>query len=161
MHSCPHHEGARNAGRTMRPQPRVQKWKAHECSHHESTGHIRRSARSGFFGLLRALPGNALGLTPSSPRYVTCARSGAGRDGPDSVRDHTTWADAQRRCKWGESPPRSAPRSVVRQPMVRASRFAGVRTHPLYKECASPQTCALDTRRRPDAGAITASPPRD
>ena len=82
-------------------------------SHHESTGHIRRSARGGFFGLLRALPGNALGLTPSSPRYVTCARSGAGRGGPDSVRDHTTWADAQRRCKWGESPPRSAPRSVV------------------------------------------------
>jgi len=128
-------------------------------SHHESTGHIRRSARSGFFGLLRALPGNALGLTPSSPRYVTCARSGTGRGGPDSVRDHTTWADAQRRCTWGESPPRSASRSVVRQPMVCASRFAGVRTHPLYKECASPRACALNTHRRPDAAASTASRP--
>ena len=58
-------------------------------------------------------PANTRRLSPSSPRYVTCARSGAGRGGPDSVRDHTTWADAQRRCRWGESPPRSAPRSVV------------------------------------------------
>lgn len=59
----------------------------------------------------------------------------------------------------GGSLPRSAPRNVVRQPMVCASRFSGVRTHPLYKECASPRACALDTRRRPDAAASTASRP--
>ena len=32
-------------------------WEAHERSHHESTGSIRRSARSGFHGLLRTAPG--------------------------------------------------------------------------------------------------------
>jgi hypothetical protein len=31
-------EGAGNAGRTMRPQPRVQNKKAHERSHHGHTG---------------------------------------------------------------------------------------------------------------------------
>lgn len=55
------------------------------------------------------------------------------------------------------APVRTAQRG--RQPMVRASRFAGVRMHPLYKECTSPRACALDTRRQPDAGAIAASRP--
>jgi hypothetical protein len=51
-------EGARNAGRAMRPQPRVRVgWKAHERSHHGRAGGIRRSARSGFHGLLRTAPG--------------------------------------------------------------------------------------------------------
>jgi hypothetical protein len=95
-------------------------------------------------------PANTRRLSPSSPRYVTCARSEAGRGGPDSVRDHTTWADAQRRCRWGESPPRSAPRSVVvsrwfaphaspspRAPFVQGMRLAGLRpdTPPSVRRC--------------------------
>ena len=39
------------------------------------------------------------------------------------------------------TPVRTAQRG--RQPMVCASRFAEVRTHPLYKECTSPLACAL------------------
>jgi hypothetical protein len=54
----PPREGARNAGRAMRPQPRVRVgWRAHERSHHGRAGGIRRSARSGFHGLLRTAPG--------------------------------------------------------------------------------------------------------
>src|SRR6266481_2474478 len=36
-------EGAGNAGRAMRPQPRVQMKKAHERSHHGHTGTTRHS----------------------------------------------------------------------------------------------------------------------
>jgi len=50
-------EGARNAGRAMRPQPHAQSKTSARVRHHESTGQIRRSARGGFIGLLRALPG--------------------------------------------------------------------------------------------------------
>src|SRR5258708_2790165 len=41
-------EGAGNAGRWMRPQPRVQMKKAHERRHHGHTGITRRSPRNGF-----------------------------------------------------------------------------------------------------------------
>jgi hypothetical protein len=41
-------EGAGNAGRSMRPQPRVQMKKAHERSHHGHTGTTRHSPRNGF-----------------------------------------------------------------------------------------------------------------
>jgi len=40
-------EGARNAGRIVRPQPRAQLEKAHERSHHGRRTLVRRSARSG------------------------------------------------------------------------------------------------------------------
>jgi len=53
------------------------------ASHHESTGHIRRSARDGFFGLLRALPGNGRSLTPSSPRYLLAPGRAARKSSPD------------------------------------------------------------------------------
>jgi hypothetical protein len=41
-------EGARNAGRAMRPQPRVYKKQTHERSHHGHTGTTRHSPRNGF-----------------------------------------------------------------------------------------------------------------
>src|SRR6266478_5266028 len=41
-------EGAGNAGRPTRPQPRVQMKKAHEHSHHGHTGTSRHSPRNGF-----------------------------------------------------------------------------------------------------------------
>src|SRR5258708_40363828 len=40
-------EGAGNAGRSMRPQPRVQMKKAHERSRHAHTGINRNSTRTG------------------------------------------------------------------------------------------------------------------
>jgi len=78
------HKGAGNAGRAMRPQPRVQDKKAHERSHHRFTGNTRPSLRNGFNGFLRALPGDRAFLSPSSAdisAYLT----------PASRRqDHTT-----------------------------------------------------------------------
>jgi hypothetical protein len=44
----PRIEGAGNAGRSMRPQPRMQNKKAYECSHHGHTGFVRHSPRNGF-----------------------------------------------------------------------------------------------------------------
>jgi hypothetical protein len=41
-------EGAGNAGRAMRPQPRMQMKKAYEHSHHGHTGTTRHSPRNGF-----------------------------------------------------------------------------------------------------------------
>jgi hypothetical protein len=52
-------EGAGNAGRWMRPQPRVQNKKSTRASHHGHTGNARHSPRNGFNGVLRALPGES------------------------------------------------------------------------------------------------------
>jgi hypothetical protein len=51
-------EGAGNAGRLMRPQPRMQNKKAYERSHHGHAEIIRHSPRNGFNGFLRDLPGD-------------------------------------------------------------------------------------------------------
>src|SRR6266436_211181 len=59
-------EGVGNAGRPMHPQPRVEKIKPHERSHHRFTGLTRPSLRNGFNGLFRALPGDEFVLSPSS-----------------------------------------------------------------------------------------------
>src|SRR5258706_12330975 len=58
-------EGAGNAGRSMRPQPRVRNKKAHEHSHHGHTGNHPAFPAQWFYGLLRALPGDQACLTPS------------------------------------------------------------------------------------------------
>src|SRR5205814_4494301 len=58
-------EGAGNAGRSMRPQPRMQNKKAYEHSHPGHTGFTRHSPRNGFNGFLRALPGDRACLPPS------------------------------------------------------------------------------------------------
>ena len=52
-------EGAGNAGRPMRPQPRVSV-ESTRVSHHGHTGNTRHSPRNGFNGLFRALPGTGL-----------------------------------------------------------------------------------------------------
>src|SRR5258707_8039675 len=61
-------EGAGNAGRSMRPQPRVRNKKAHERSHHGHTGNHPAFPAQWFYGLLRALPGDQACLTPSPRR---------------------------------------------------------------------------------------------
>src|SRR6266403_5863515 len=58
-------EGAGNAGRAMRPQPRVRNKKAHERSHHGHTGNHPAFPAQWFYGLLRALPGDQALLSPS------------------------------------------------------------------------------------------------
>jgi hypothetical protein len=76
-------EGAGNAGRSMRPQPRMQNKIAYECSHHGHTGITRHSPRNGFNGFLRALPGDRACLPPSSAKVVFCELdTGVGASGP-------------------------------------------------------------------------------
>jgi len=53
-------EGAGNAGRAMRPQPCVQKVKAHKHSHHGHTGTFRHSPRNGFTVSFVLFPGTGL-----------------------------------------------------------------------------------------------------
>src|SRR5258708_1108936 len=64
--SAPKKEGGGNAGRPMDPEPRGQNEKAHERSHHRSTGITRHSRTQWFYGLCRALPGDEFVLSPSS-----------------------------------------------------------------------------------------------
>jgi hypothetical protein len=73
-------EGAGNAGRPLRPQPRVQNKKAHERIHHGHTGNTRHSPRNGFTAYIALSPVTGLvchrrlrklplaGLTPASGR---------------------------------------------------------------------------------------------
>jgi hypothetical protein len=76
-------EGAGNAGRQMRPQPRVQNKKAHERSHHGHTGFTRHSLRNGFNGFLRALPGDRACLPPSlREMYFAKLDASVGASGP-------------------------------------------------------------------------------
>jgi len=106
-------EGARNAGRTMRPQPHAQWKQAHECSHHESTGSSGVPHAVGFSACFVLSPAT---VETWRRRLRWGRRLRLKAHGADRIsQDHTTWADAQRRCKWGESPPRSASRSVARQ----------------------------------------------
>src|SRR5216110_1502202 len=63
-------EGAGNAGRSMRPRPRVRMVsEAHEHSHHGHTGFTRHSPRNSFNGFLRALLGDHAVLPPSPCGY--------------------------------------------------------------------------------------------
>jgi hypothetical protein len=84
-------EGAGNAGRSMRPQPRMQSKKAYEHSHHGHTGFTRHSPRNGFNGFLRALPGDRALLSPSSAEISSANLTPASRR-----QDHTTSPSASR-----------------------------------------------------------------
>src|SRR5260221_11713867 len=77
-------EGAGNAGRPTRPQPRVQNKKAHERSHHGHTGNHPAFPAQWFYGLLRALPGDQACLTPSPALLIADLPPASGRQ------NHTT-----------------------------------------------------------------------
>ena len=69
--SCPlPSEGAGNAGRLVRPQPRVVVENT-RVSHHGHTGNARHSPRNGFNGFLRALLGDRAFLSPSPVRCAS------------------------------------------------------------------------------------------
>src|ERR1700733_8931139 len=76
-------EGAGNAGRLVRPQPRVVVENT-RVSHHGHTGNTRHSPRNGFNGFLRALPGDRAFLSPSSLRSLLLKNLNAsvGASGP-------------------------------------------------------------------------------
>src|SRR6266852_5158404 len=78
-------EGAGNAGRPTRPQPRVQNKKAHEHSHHGHTGNHPAFPAQWSYGLLRALPGDQACLTPSPALLIADLTPALGRQ------NDTTW----------------------------------------------------------------------
>src|SRR5258707_15411045 len=78
-------EGEVNAGRVMRPEPRVRNKKAHERNHHGHTGNHPAFPAQWFYGLLRALPGDQACLTPSPALLITDLTPALGRQ------NDTTW----------------------------------------------------------------------
>jgi len=84
-------KGAGNAGRSMRPQPRVQNEKSTRASHHGHTGITRHSPRNGFTAYSVLSPVTGLSchrrLAKNLPRNLTPA---SGRQ------DHTTSPSAER-----------------------------------------------------------------
>jgi hypothetical protein len=59
-------EGVGNAGRQLRPQPRVQKVESTRVVTASTAGNTRHSRTQWFYGLFRALPGDRACLSPSS-----------------------------------------------------------------------------------------------
>ena len=88
-------EGARNAGRPMRPQPRVQNVKSTRASHHESAGSSGVPHAMGC-RLASCSPRRCVSpWKPSSPVAPGRVRLDDAGGRPDFGRDHTTWAAAQ------------------------------------------------------------------
>lgn len=137
-------EGARNAGRAMRPQPRAQWKKAHEFQSPRKHRFARRSARGG------------LRLASCSPRQRPRAdavvsavpwASGRKREGQAGFRkDHTTWAGAD-----GPSGETSPPPCVSMTRMTPGAR-SHVR-HPAWLVIrGGPPSRRTRLRMRPPAG---------
>ena len=105
MHPSPPKEGAGNAGRSMRPKPRVQNKKHTSVVTTGSPGSSRHSLRNGFNGFLRALPGDRAFLPPSLRGYPRNLTPASGRQ------DHTTSpsADSRHRLWRHPRPPHPAP----------------------------------------------------
>ena len=80
-------EGAGNAGRPMRPQPRMQNKKHTSVVTTGSPVSLRHSPRNGFNGFLRALSGDRLSCHHRRPQ---CASIVANLTPASRRRDHTT-----------------------------------------------------------------------
>src|SRR6266436_3974985 len=82
----------------MHPQPRVEKMKPHERSHHRSTEITRHSRTQWFYGLCRALPGDEFVLSPSSADMDCLSPVGPTRlrqlDTSNGCQDHTVLPSA-------------------------------------------------------------------
>jgi hypothetical protein len=80
-------EGAGNAGRLARPQPRTQKKKAYERSHRRFAENDPASPAQWCYGFLRARPGDRAFLSPSSAQ---CASIVADLISASGYQAHTT-----------------------------------------------------------------------
>jgi len=100
-------EGAGNAGRAMRPQPRMQNKKAYEHSHHGHTGDTRHSPRNGFNGFLRALPGDRACLPPSLTESLRQLDASVGASEPHDFAVRISTIRQRRQPR----PPHPVPRS--------------------------------------------------
>src|SRR5258705_2704907 len=108
-------EGAGNAGRSMRPQPRVRNKKAHEHSHHGHTGNHPAFPAQWFYGLLRALPGDQACLTPSPALLIADLTPASGRQ------NDTTWPYASAlfvNCAAAPTASRPASVTIASRPSV-------------------------------------------
>src|SRR5258705_4312228 len=106
-------EGAGNAGRPTRPQPRVRNKKAHERSHHGHTGNHPAFPAQWFYGLLRALPGDQALLSPSPALLLADLTPALGRQ------NHTTWPYASAlfvNCAAASTASRPASMTIAKRP---------------------------------------------
>jgi hypothetical protein len=154
-------EGARNAGRPVRPQPRVQ-----NCRKHTSVFTTKAPNRPAFrtrwsVGLLRALPGNGRNLlaivSAGSRRRPDLDASAA-----DRISVGTTRLGPPRKAiRMGRisAPVRTAQRR--RPPRRPASRRPGFGCRPLYEAHHPLPGRALADAPRRDAAASTTSRPAD
>jgi hypothetical protein len=105
----------------------MRKAKSARVRHHESTdtSGVPHAVRLPACFVLSPVAIDTLGfVTVGTERFGRCAsgplspaagwHAGApSLDASDGRQDHTLWAGAQRRCRWGASPPRPASHSVV------------------------------------------------
>jgi hypothetical protein len=153
-------EGARNAGRPMRPQPRVQ-----SCRKHTSTVTTKAPKTSGVPHAMvcrlascsprqRSEPvRRRLRRFPTPPGFGQRRQQTGLRSGPHDL------GRRARRYEWGASPPRSAPHSVVVHRDVRPHTIP-VSKRPLWAPSLLPGRALASAPRR-DAAASTASRPAD
>jgi hypothetical protein len=113
-------EGAGNAGRTMRPQPRAQQKKRTSVV---TTVTPERPGipRAMVYGLLRALPGDHACLTPSPARLLADLTPTIGASEPHDLAVRTS-AIRQRRRRVHRIPPRVD--DVAQRPSVGRDRIA-------------------------------------
>jgi len=105
----PKKEGAGNAGRPPRPQPRVQNKKAHEHSHHGHTGITRHSPHNGLAAYIALSPATGLSCR-RRPQVATCKLDASvGASGPH---DFAVRASAARLAT-PSRPPHPAPTFVT------------------------------------------------
>jgi hypothetical protein len=154
-------EGARNAGRPMRPQPRVRKCKKHTSESPRKHRFVRRSARDGLSACFVLSPAVTYHLMPSSPWGPGASGFGQ-RWGAGRIAVATTRLGPPRKAiRMGRisAPVRTAQRR--RPPQRLASPSSGLRTRPLYKARIPPPGSRPGHAPRRDAAASTASRPAD
>jgi hypothetical protein len=136
-------EGAGNAGRLMRPQPRVQMKKAHERSHHGHTRNNPAFPAQWLYGLLRALPGDHACLTPSPARLHADLTPALGRQ------NHTTSPYVAGRARLARCRVHRIPRSTSVTIAKRPSEEAGPNGY--SADLPPPSSEILKIRNRCDA----------
>jgi hypothetical protein len=107
--------------------------KAHERSHHRSTGFTRHSRTQWFYGLLRALPGDQACLTPSPALLIADLTPALGRQN-DTTWPYAAAAFVTRAARVHRIPPRvrNVRNAPLRDGTVRISEVIWVRREAKY-----------------------------